>query len=165
LSTVNAGSPNDSEQPTGDIPWLALLMGLIAVIFVALIGPRLVGILFAIMAPPEPPVPGSVRLLGYSREVYGTDTWRYDTQADVCELVTFYLEQGGVCPVMPPRCAPDSSSDPSEEYIAMCSGDRDFSIFAMRWRFTVPLRTAPARLQFELAREIFWTGDLPPPQP
>jgi hypothetical protein len=144
----------------------ALLAGLVAIIFIALIGPRLVGILFAIMAPPEPPVPGNIRLLGYSREAYGTDTWQYDTQADVCELVTFYLAQGGICPVIPPRCALNSSSSQSDDFIAQCSGDIDFSIFAMRWGFDVPVRSAPGPdLRFQVTRKIFWTGDLPPQQP
>jgi hypothetical protein len=144
---------------SGGVPVLgALLAGLVAVIFVALIGPRLVGILFAIIAPPEPPVPANVRLLGYSREVYGTDTWRYDTGADVCELVTFYMEQGGICPVMPPRCSADSSGGQSDDFIAQCSGEMDFSIFSMRWGFNVPVRTAPGNtLRFEVTREIFWT--------
>ena len=167
MNTVNAGSPNEPEQSTGGIPLLAaLLAGLVAVIFIALIGPRLVGILFAIISPPEPPVPDSIRLLGYYRDVYGTDTWQYDTGADVCELVTFYMEQGGICPVMPPRCSADSSGSQSDDFIARCSGELDFSIFAMRWGFDVPLRTAPGgTLRFEVTREIFWTGDVPPQQP
>ncbi len=166
MNTANAGSPNEPEQPAGGIPWLALLLGLIALIFIALTGPRLVGILFAMMAPPEPPVPENVRLLSYNRQSYGIDTWEYDTEADVCQVITFYREQGAVCPVMPPRCAPDSNPEQSVDHIAICNGDVEFSIFAMRWRFSVPLRTVPGpRLRFEVAREIYWTGDLPPQQP
>jgi hypothetical protein len=167
LNTVNAGSPNDSEEPTGGIPWLALLLGLVALIFIAITGPRLVGILFAIMAPPEPPVPENARLLGYNRQVYGIDTWDYDTPDDVCQLVTFYTEQGGVCPVMPPRCASESDRlQSSDDFIAICNGEMDFSIFALRWRFDVPVRSVSGpRVRFQVSREVFWLDDLRPAQP
>lgn len=166
MNTVNAGSPNNPEEATGGIPWLALLLGVAALVFIALTGPRLVGILFAIMAPPEPPVPAGVRMLSYNRQAWGTDTWGYDTQADLCEVIAFYRDQGGVCPVLPPRCAPDSGAGQSSDFVAVCTADMEFSIFALRWRFEVPLRSAPGpRVRFDLAREIFWTGALPPQRP
>ncbi|MAS34638.1 MAG: hypothetical protein CL610_11570 [Anaerolineaceae bacterium] len=166
MSTVNAGNPNDPEtEPTGGIPWVALLLGGLALIFVVLVGPRVVGVLFGIMAPPEPPVPPNARLLTYSREAYGVDVWTYDTTQDICDLVLFFKEQGGDCPIFPPRCATKTDSVPqsSPDLIAQCVGDMEFSVFAMRWQFAIPVRSiSPQRPRFDLSREIFWTGDLPP---
>lgn len=163
MNTINAGSPNNPEESKSGVPWLALLFGLAALVFIAVTGPRLVGILFAIISPPEPPVPEGVRLLGYSRQAWGTDIWDFDTQADLCDVTAFYVEQGGVCPILPPRCAPESETGQSADFVAVCTGDMEFSIFALRWRFEVPLRSAPGpRVRFSLGREIFWTGDLPP---
>ncbi len=162
MSTVNAGSPNSPEEQSG-IPWLALLFGVIALIFVVLVGPGLAGALFAIMAPPEPPTPPGSRLLSYSAETYGVDTWTYDTGQDTCDLIAFFREQGGQCPIAPARCASAAADDgeaaQSDDFVATCTGDLEFSIFAMRWRFEVPVRSAPGPLtQFDLSRQIFWTG-------
>ena len=168
MSTANAGSPKDNDpEEQGGIPWVALGLALAALVVVVLVGPRVIGVLFAVMSPPEPPVPGGVRLLAYTRQVYGVDTWTYDIEQDVCQLVTFYQDQGGQCPVMPPRCLPDGQSagslQHSNDYVAVCSGDMKFSIFAMRWRFTVPVKSIGSpRVQFDLDRGISWTGDLPP---
>ena len=168
MSTANAGNPNDPEpEEQGPIPWVALALALVALVVVAVFGPRLIGILFAVMAPPEPPVPGGVRLLAYNRQVYGVDRWTYDIDQDVCQLVTFYQDQGGQCPVMPPRCLTEgqdaSSLQQSNDYVAVCSGETKFSIFAMRWRFTVPVKSiGSSRVQFDLNRGVSWTGDLPP---
>ncbi|HLV34485.1 MAG TPA: hypothetical protein VKY59_05200 [Spirillospora sp.] len=168
MSTVNAGSPNDHEPEEGGIPLLlVLVVAVAALIVIALIGPRVVGVLLAVIAPPEPPVPPGARLLDYHSEVYGTDTWTYGTEQDICDLVIFFHEQGAYCPVAPPRCVDESvegiETGESDDYIATCYRDIEFSIFAMRWRFDLPFRTAPGRLRrFDLSREVFWTGILPP---
>lgn len=165
LHTVNAGSPDPQSENRG-IPWVALIFGFFALVFVALVGPGLVGALLAIMAPPEPPVPPDSRLLRYTRETYGVDTWTYDTDQDVCALIGFFQQRGGNCSIVPPRCAANPANgreiEQSDDLIASCSGDMEFSIFAMRWEFEIPVRSAPGpQTQFDLSRRVFWTG--PPP--
>jgi hypothetical protein len=143
-----------------------LALGIVALGVTVWIGPGLIGMLWGIIAPPEPPVPPGVRLLDYRNEAYGVDTWTYGTDQDVCDLVAFYQDQGGTCTIVPPRChpAPDSIIPRSDEWIASCSGEQAFTAFTMHWRFDVPLRsglTNQVRMRFEVSRRIFWAGDAP----
>ncbi|MBZ0299234.1 MAG: hypothetical protein K8J31_05830 [Anaerolineae bacterium] len=169
MSTASAGSPNDPEHEPEEsgVPWVALLLGVVALIVVALIGPRLIGVLLAVISPPEPPLPPDVHLLDYSRETYGDDTWIYGTEQDTCDLVAFFRQQGALCPLVPLRCAQGEQervqSQDTKDLVALCEANVEFSIFAMHWRFEVPLRSAPGpMLEFTLSRRVFWTGLLPP---
>ncbi len=165
MNTANGGSPDDQDERQG-MPWGWLALGILALALAALIGPPVIGVLFALMVPPEPPVPEGARLLNYTSEAYGADTWTYDTDQDVCQLGQFFQQQGGQCPVLPSRCAADGTQSQSEDYIAQCYGDIEFSIFALRWQFEIPVRTIQRqRTEFSLSREVFWTGDLPPEAP
>jgi hypothetical protein len=141
--------------PVGVVMAASALTLLIA----ALIGPRLAGVLIAVLAPPEPPVPEAVTLLSHKNLAYGVDDWVYETTQDACQLVTFFEAEGAQCPVRPPSCGGSVDDD----FIARCFADVAFSSFVMRWRFELPLRSVGGgALRFTLGREVSWLGALPP---
>jgi hypothetical protein len=126
-----------------------------------LVGPRVVGVLLGIVAPPVPPLPQNVSELAYTSEAHGVDHWVYRSDDDFCHLVEFYQTRATTCPVIPRECGGSGTTHP--DLLAACYGDVDFSIFAMRWTFEVPVRTVGGQgLRFELARDVSWLGALPP---
>ena len=163
MSTANAGSPKDpgERQRRGFPLGLALIAGGVVLGLAILIGPRVAGIFLGIVAPPTPPVPLNSNQISYTSESYGIDRWRYQSDDDLCQLVSYYQSQADQCPVIPPECGGSNKPDP--DYLAACYGDTEFSIFAMRWGFSIPYRSTGGQgLQFDVSRDVSWLGGLPP---
>ena len=162
-NTANAGNP---DRRQGCSPLIVLIAGALALLFAALVGPRLIGVLLALAAPPEPPLPDEIPLTLESHQnlTHGVDEWVYVAGQNVCEIVNFYERQDGQCPIVPPQCAEASASDLTmpDEDAAFCYGDVEFSVFAMRWRFRVASDDVADRsTRFHLMRVVSWTGSLP----
>ena len=168
MNTANAGSPNPEHesQPQQGLPLgIALIAAGVALLFAILVGPRLVGLLSAILSPPLPPIPADVIEVSYEELAYGIDNWTYQTDSNICDLIAFYESNEGQCPVLPPTC---QSGDPQvdQEYLALCTGDIAFAAFMMRWRLEIPHRSSNSTsLNFHLSRQISWAGELPPETP
>lgn len=153
----SAGSPESRIRWL----WLALLAGACAVIFAVTVGAQTVGLLAAIVSPPEPPVPGEAVLVTYASEAHGFDRWEFQVSTGPCDVIAFYVAQGGQCAVRHGWCDGD---DPGllEIGVARCIGDVSFSSFALRWRADVAVGSDRDTTRLTLEREVSWMGALPP---
>jgi len=135
-----------------------LLISVVAVIFALFIGTQVIGVLYAIVYPAQPPLFSDSRELRHTSDSYGVDEWLYATDEDACEVLSFYQAEAETCRVSPNDC---SSGLPNQN-VARCTGEKSFSIFAMKWEVNISTgdRTSEKTI-FSLSREIFWTGSIP----
>ncbi len=163
---TSAGSPDESSRK---FPWLLVLLGVILVLALV-IGTQVIGVLVAILSPPEPPLPTGAQQLSHVSVEHGIDEWVYGSDMNACEVVSFYYENDGICVVEPVWCFDDQKLAPRAgggwQPVATCSADMTFSIFAMRWRAIISAGHADGgQTHVELSREISWSGALPPENP
>ncbi len=159
MNTASPGSPDEPGERGFPIV-VALIAGALVLLLTLLIGPRVLGILTGIVAPPEPPLPSQADLVNYELPVHGVDRWQYTTGENLCQLIAFYRPLATQCPVLPLDCGGTAQDS---DFMAACYGDVEFSIFAMRWQLRVPLRSVGGPpLHFEVWRDVYWNGHLPP---
>ena len=133
-------------------------------LFAMVAGPRIVGALSVLVAPPLPPLPPSAEQIAHENLAHGVDRWTYDSDLNVCELAVYYENAGGQCPVRPPICGggPESTSD----VLLSCEAIAELPVFSMRWLVEVPEETgttAPAH--FDILRVVSWSGTVTADQP
>lgn len=140
---------------------VAVIAGIIVAALALLIGAQAVGVLYALAAPPDAPLPADVRQLSSQHEAHGVDSAIYSTRRPACEIVAFYREAGGQCTLEPGWCGAGDANT-AEKYadpVAQCSGRTDFSIFAMRWQAVISAGYyGEEQTQLEVSRTVFWTG-------
>jgi hypothetical protein len=163
----NTGNP---DPPAARIPWLVLILVVLALILALYIGTQVIGVLFGIASPPEPPLPGGAQEISHSSREHGLDDWVYASHQNACEVVDFLRESGGVCEVDPVWCFDGGNLTPrpgsGKQRVASCSADTKFSIFAMRWQAIITAGySADGQTRLEISREISWSGSLPPENP
>jgi hypothetical protein len=154
----------DEHRRRGLLP--AALIGVLLLVAVIALSREALGILYAILLPPTPPLPAGAQLITHESESYGVDTWRYSLAQDACELVTFFESNGGTCQTAPLRCLPDAGSatppQDGERRAARCYGTVSFSQFSMRWQAALGDTSDPlAPTALDLTREVFWLGHAP----
>jgi hypothetical protein len=151
------------------VPWRIIVLGVVALVLAVIIGTQVLGVLYVIVFPPGPPLPGDVTLVSHVNTDYGVDEWLYDSRQSTCEVLTYYTNSGGKCRITPLQCGDQTDAADSTgwtapgQHIARCVGESKVSIFAMRWQAIVA--TGPSRdmpTEFRIVREIFWTGQIPP---
>lgn len=140
--------------------------GCIAIAFIIvgvslLFGFQLISILYAIISPPKPPLPENIIEVSHDNVSYGVDEWLYETDQNGCEMIDFFIEHEGVCTIPPATCADENFIPPriGTQYVGICKGSSDFSIFHMRWQATV--FASSETTQFQMEREVLWTGSPP----
>jgi hypothetical protein len=178
--TTNPGNldpqpENDTEQVTSaphqrTVPWRIIVVGIVALLLAVFIGTQVLGVLYVIVFPPVPPLPGDVTLVSHANTDYGVDTWLYDSRQKPCDVLTYYMNSGGECRLTPSECGDTKdkslvADDPSAagQNIARCVGVSNVSIFAMRWMAIIA--TGPSSdlpTEFRIEREVYWTGEVPP---
>lgn len=148
------------------IPWQVILLGVGALALALVIGSQVIGVLYSIIAPPLPPLPDGVTLLEHTSAAYGVDEWLYGTEQSACDVVRFYQNNGADCRLSSGGCegVSDGEAAPTEpQSVAQCEGEKRFSIFAMYWHVNIATGYQQnGRTHFRLAREVFWTGSVPP---
>jgi hypothetical protein len=164
---TRTGNPDDARPRR---PWLWLILATVTVILALVIGTQVIGVLVAIISPPEPPLPADTQQVSHENQEYGQDKWVYSSAVNPCEIVKFYRENGGICDVDPVWCFDEQNLAPPPgsgwQPVATCSADSTFSIFAMRWHAKISAgheESGPTHI--ELSREISWSGGLPPENP
>lgn len=153
-----------AAPPPRRLPVLVIVL-LVAVVALGIyIGTNVLGVLFAVVSPPLPPVPPGLEAVSHTSESYGVDLWKYTTKGDACEIVQFIQDSGGVCRVAPMQCGEfrENHSDFSiaDSVVARCVGSVDFSIFNMQW-WALVLRQPDTSTNVELHREVYWIGTGP----
>jgi hypothetical protein len=140
---------------------LLLIMAL-AVILALFIGTQVIGVLYAIVFPAQPPRFADSRELRHTSDSYGVDEWLYETDTSACEVLAFYQSEADTCRLAPTDC----STSLRNQNLARCSGETFFSIFAMKWEVSVSTGdSSEGGTLYSLSREIFWTGSIPQPVP
>jgi hypothetical protein len=156
----NAGSHNSEESRLDSahnqntlrerpLPWPLLVvvgLGLLLALYTAT---QVIGVLYGLAAPPEPPLPSRARENSHISEAHGQDKWVYYTEQPMNEVINFFVEQGGQC---------DAAVNP-----VLCVGRQDFSIFMMRWEAAVAEEGSQTRI--DISRQISWTGYFPTETP
>lgn len=161
---IVVSSDADSVSRRSLLP--AALIGVLLLAAVIALSSEALGILYAILLPPTPPLPAGAMLTSHDSEAYGVDTWRYALDQDTCELVTYFESNGGTCQTAPLRCAPDANAAvppaDGERRAARCYGTVSFSQFTMRWQAALSDASDPsAPTVLDLTREVFWLGRAP----
>lgn len=152
------GSPDPLETPSGrpGPGCIALIAGAGLITVVALaVGWQALGVLLGVLLPPAVPLPPGLQELGHTQPSYGVDEWRYSYNGQACELAAWYEEAGGRCVTR--EICPGRPGQPRLEQAVICTGEMEFSAFAMRWRAEIIYHG-----ELSVQREIFWTGTLPP---
>jgi hypothetical protein len=182
LSIIRNGSPERVSESGQDqtkapesaartIPRSILLLAVAALILAVFVGTQVLGVLFAIVFPPIPPVPDDAIQVSYASTGIDVDEWVYTSDSNVCEIVEFYQARSDVCRLLPFSCvdrpggsdAPLAGGSAAGQHIGRCLGTTSFSLFAMRWQVIIGTGRAPgASAEFRLVREIFWSGAIPP---
>lgn len=163
---MNSAGSADSAPRARRRGWLLVLTIALAALLLY-IGAQAAVILYAIVAPPEPPLPLGAAQLSHSRAAHGIDQWRYSVSQSACEIVRFYTAVAQRCSVEPIWCFDSSELAPAVgsggQRVAACTADVPFSLFLMRWNVVIEggyEPAAPTRLY--VSREISWMGALPP---
>ncbi len=166
--TNKDGSPNPNTQQSNKIvirrPRLTLLLGGVALLLLFYIGTQVMGVLYGIVFPVQPPLPSNVHEISHENDDYGFDSWLYGTDIEACEVVAFFESENGSCIRAPGRCNASTiiDIDTPGQHVARCSGEQEFSIFAMRWNAIIATGDeVSGKTQFRLEREIFWSGSIP----
>ncbi len=152
------------------VPWKIIILGVIALVLAFVIATQVLGVLYVIIFPPAPPLPGDVTLVSHTNVDYGVDEWLYLSRQNSCDVLVFYTANGGVCRIAPLQCVEAPTDDPAiisgngaGEHISRCIGETTASIFAMRWQVIIATGpNAETPTEFRLIREVFWSGQIPP---
>ncbi len=162
MSTNSSGSHDALlERQPRRLPWQLILLGMAGLALASFVGSEVVGVLYAIAFPPLPPAPADAQVIRYERQDYGVDEWLYGTDTSACDVVRFFLAQGGDCEGITAACEDrfNSARRGSPQYVTTCSGVTSFSIFAQRWRAFIGAGYAEgASTRFRLQREVLWAG-------
>jgi len=163
-----------AESTRRGVPWKIIVLAIVALGLGLVIGTQVIGVLYVILFPPLPPLPGEVTQVSHTNADYGVDEWLYTSRQNVCDVLNFYIEQGGQCRIAPLQCGDNRTDDESltgattlGQHVARCVGETKASIFAMRWLAVIATGSNPdTPTEFRLTREIYWSGQIPPiPQP
>jgi hypothetical protein len=161
-AAVGVTSPDDHIR----IPLKVLILGFVAVALALIIGSQVIGVLYGILFPPSPPLPGNVAEILHDNPSYGVDDWLYNAADKPCDVVSFYQSQGGNCRVAPFWCGDDREADPTQpgfetrhQNVARCTGNVPFSIFTMHWQVTIATGDSQQfPTLFRLSREVYWSS-------
>ena len=171
-------NPADSAETTGSearpVPWKIIILGIVALVLAVVIATQVLGVLYVILFPPQPPLPADVSLVRHTNTDYGVDEWLYNSSQSACTVMKFYVEKNGQCRIAPLQCEGDNPTydktlpgvSAFSQNVARCTGETKVSIFAMRWEVDIATGPSPdVPTQFSLTREVFWTGQVPHSNP
>lgn len=164
-------SSTGSAEPRRDdavrVPVRLIVIGIVTVTLALVIGTQVIGVLYAILFPPVPPLPSETRLISHTNVDYGVDEWLYTVNDAPCDVLRFYRDRADECRVVPLLCDPTQPGSETvtavNQHIARCEAQVQFSIFALRWEVVIGTgASADEPVQIKLDREVFWTGAVPP---
>jgi hypothetical protein len=131
--------PPDVDDSSSTVPAALLILGVVLVLVALIAGVPVIGALYALIAPPEPPVPAAQTLIRrWERSTgAGIEERLYGSSSAPCDLIRFYTMEGTCEWLIPDACA--AGADPALERteIAVCYGSAPYSGFAQRWRAVI----------------------------
>lgn len=165
-ATIEPDESLEGDQPTSGRSRLLLVIFAGVLIASLVIGIQAFGILYSIVFPPAPPLLPDVTEARHTSIDHGVDEWVYQTNLPACDVVEFYEQKGGACAIRVDLCIDDASENVTfgtvGQHVATCTGAVEFSLFAYRWEANIADGYQDMQTQFNLIREVFWTGAVPP---
>lgn len=139
---------------------LWLVLALVGAGLAVYIGVNVIGVLFNIVSPPEPPLPDAAVETSHESPAYGVNYWRYTVSEDACSILEYYLSFTEDCMVSPMACASSTSEYASaDRLVARCYGNEQFSLFSQRWEAVILRNELDATTtRVDVSREVNWTG-------
>lgn len=131
--------PPDVDDSSSTLPAALLILGVGLVVMALIVGVPVIGALYALVAPPEPPVPaGQTLIRSWERSVgTGIEERLYGSSSDPCDMIRFYTMQGTCEWLIADACAGGEAPDLERAEIAVCYGSAPYSGFAQRWRAVI----------------------------
>ncbi len=129
-----------------DIPlWVALAGMVVALILAIVIMANVLRPLVNLIFPttPEPPLPDNITLLETNENPRtSTGEWLYATEMDGCDLMNFYLKEGGTCNLSPFTCLGERDANgrfPRDkgESIGVCRGESKDIMNSYSWEVLI----------------------------
>ncbi len=119
--------------------WVVLLAMLVALALAALILSRVAGPLYALLFPPEVPVPPGAQEVAHEKPERGGEYWVYRTQRTGQEVAAFYEKEGASCRYSP---VPDYVTSPSlgqggPYSVAQCQGSHKLAGLGVSWEVNI----------------------------
>jgi hypothetical protein len=157
-------TPPESQkvQTAWSPPLPLIIVALIVLGFSLVVGVQLFGVLFALVFPPDAPVPPRAVQVEYENLAHGKDRWRYELALDPCEVAAFYESHNSTCVFAEAMCSPAGyvSLGYRRYDAAYCIGTSSYSIFGLRWEVLVETRFRDGAeiTILELDREVLWGG-------
>jgi hypothetical protein len=158
---LTAESAAEGEGKTSRPPVL-LVIGALAVALALFAGVQIIGVLYGMVFPPEPPLPDGAVQIEHEDQAHGVDSWRYRIEQDACQVARHYAEQDDAsCNIAPQLCETGTYSPPNTlpQNVAQCRGEIEFSIFIMTWEANISGgygERGPTQIQLD--REVSWFG-------
>lgn len=164
----NAGNPNPAPKQKGErgclsSPLTLVLLGVLMVVS-ALVLSQAVPLLYTMAFPPTLPVPPGTEILRHTNYTQGVDEWLYRSPIRACEVAdhlrTLGIECAGLtgCGSLAP-----GEPEPYSGVVTQCYGQQDVSIFKVEWNIMLnPDNADGTKSLFQVYREMFWGGQIPP---
>jgi hypothetical protein len=159
----DATMPEDKPKRAGANRWL--LLGVIGIFLVlgGILLIQFVPILLGIVSPPMPPLPADAQQISHHPIEHGVDEWTYESSQHACVVQTYYSTLADSCrgTVVCNNVKPTDPL-PTNQVVAQCTGHMDFSMFTMQWIATIAADGDGLQSVFQISRETFWGGKIPP---
>ncbi|MDZ4671218.1 MAG: hypothetical protein SH821_10135 [Phototrophicales bacterium] len=149
-----------SEEHEGVFPlWLVMILG-IGVVACAIFSIPIFGSLYGIVFPPAPPLPDFSSQTEKTVIDHGVEETRYTSSLNPCQVVQFYINEGGVCEVLWDVCIGDQFTTRNRSFIpfGMCTGTTSAGAFGIRWTVDIDLLYPPDQTVFVVSHEVLWGG-------
>jgi hypothetical protein len=167
---TNTGIPNRESAPKQYVSLRALIWSVVAVVLALFVATQVIGVLYAIISPPDGPVlPLDIMEISHRTEAPGVDYWVYGTEQNSCDVMDFFRSQeGATCRFVPYTCGGAdgrsfAQSTPAQQ-VGNCTGTINFSIFSLRWTVDVSAHNyTDGSTHFSVLREVQWFGASSPP--
>ncbi len=141
---------------------MSLLGLMVAFLFALFVGVRICPTLFAVVVPPNPPLPtaGTMTVLLHEQKGTGLDEFLYGTDQKGCDIARFYENRLGECIYDPDSaCQTARGTQPIQpgvgQLVAECTGTDSIGAYRLRW--TVYISTGYAeggQTHFRVTREV-----------
>lgn len=165
--TQQSDLPEDSRR---SVPLTILGLGILGLVVAILVGTQALPVLYAMLFPPQPPVPQSAQEISKQAVGDGLDRWNYLVDDQACNTLQFYHDLNAQCTVSPDWCGGGTSTDLTNvpnlprQRIAECTSDKTYAVFAMRWQAVIYTADTESdrKTRIEMSRQVYWGGVLPP---
>lgn len=142
------------------LPLWAVLILAVALVGCAIFSIPVFNTLYGIVFPPTAPLPNEFVQTEKTVTDHGVEKASYTTTQNPCQVVQFYISEGGGCEVLWDICNGDQFMGKNRSYIpfAHCEGISPAGAFAVQWEVDIESLYPPQQTTFDVAHEVLWGG-------